>query len=83
MGEARRRVQQGLLPPRNQSKKNIGKEGSPRIVDWLPITEKQRNHFIEITIKGGWLGIGALVLIWMVVRIIGPAAGWWTPADVT
>ncbi len=82
MGEARRRVQQGVSPRSNHSKKKTTKDDSPRIIDWLPITQKQRNQFIDLTIKGGWVGIGALVLTWLVVRIIGPAAGWWIPADL-
>ena len=78
MGEARRRAQDGL-PPKN--KKNLGKYDSPRIVSWLPITEKQRTQFIDLSIRGGWIGIGILAVIWIVVRIIGPTAGWWVPAD--
>ncbi len=81
MGEARRRAQEGLGP--KIQKKKIGKNNSPRIIDWLPITEEQRNQFIDITIKGGWVGIGLLILVWIVVRILGPAAGWWVPADLT
>ncbi len=78
MGEARRRSVQGL-PPRNNK---ANKDDSPRIVSWLPITEKQKAQFYAITTRGAWVGIGALVLLWVVVRFIGPAAGWWTPADV-
>ena len=81
MGEARRRAQDGLPPKRNKSKKST-KDASPRIVSWLPITDKQRNQFINVTIRGGWIGIGILVLLWIVVRVIGPAAGWWVPADL-
>ena len=40
MGEARRRESQGL-PPR-QSK--VKKEDSPRVVSWLPITQKQKER---------------------------------------
>jgi Protein of unknown function (DUF2839) len=25
-----------------------------------------------------WFGIGGLALLWITVRLIGPAAGWWT-----
>ena len=80
MGEARRRAQEGL-PPKKNKKRTMG-DSSPRIVSWLPITDNQRNQFIALTIRGGWVGIGALALIWIVVRIIGPSAGWWTPADL-
>ena len=52
-----------------------------RIVPWFPITKKQNQEFIRLSINAGWIGIGGLVLLWLVVRIIGPAAGWWTPAD--
>ena len=81
MGEARRRAQEGYSPRKIKTKKKISKNDSPRIVDWLPITEKQRIKFYDFTTKAGWVGIGTLVLIWRVVRIIGPAAGWWVPAD--
>ncbi len=81
MGEARRRAQDGLLPKHNKNKKSP-EDFSPRIVSWLPITDKQRNQFINVTIRGGWIGIGVLALIWILVRVIGPAAGWWVPADL-
>ncbi|KGG13586.1 MULTISPECIES: DUF2839 domain-containing protein [Prochlorococcus] len=77
MGEARRRTAQGL-PPRPKKKNN----DSQKIFSWLPVTDKQRNQFIDLTIRGGWVGIGALVLVWVIVRVIGPAFGWWIPADL-
>ncbi len=80
MGEARRRADQGL-PPRQPKSKNSSKDDSPRIVSWLPITEKQKNQFYEITTRGAWVGIGIVVVVWIVVRFIGPSAGWWIPAD--
>ena len=43
MGEARRRSEQGLKP---RSKKNSRNE-SPRIVSWFPVTQAQRDQFIE------------------------------------
>ena len=79
MGEARRRIDQGL-PPRN--KRSTKNKDSKRIVSWLPITDDQRNQFYSLTTRGGWFGIGLLVLIWLIVRIVGPAAGWWVPADL-
>ena len=82
MGEARRRAQEGLMPKKTKQDKKARQNNSPRIISWLPITEEQRSQFIDLTIKGGWIGIGALVLIWIVVRILGPAAGWWVPADL-
>ena len=57
-------------------------DDSPRIFEWLPVTQKQRDQFFDISIKAGWVGIGGLVVIWVVVRFIGPALGWWIPADV-
>ena len=78
MGEARRRASQGL-PPRQ---KGSIKDDSPRVVSWLPITQKQKDQFYAITIRGGWVGIGVVLLLWVVVRFVGPAAGWWIPADI-
>ncbi len=82
MGEARRRAQEGLTPRKKSSKKKRDIVDSPRVISWLPLTQKQRDQFFDITIKGGWIGIGLLVLIWIMVRFIGPAAGWWVPADL-
>jgi hypothetical protein len=50
-------------------------------VDWLPLTRNQADQFVTVTTKGAWIGIGALVLFWVTVRFIGPAAGWWTLSD--
>ena len=78
MGEARRRSEQGLKP---RSKKNPRTE-SPRIVSWFPVTQAQRDQFIQLSIRVGWVGIAALVILWIIVRFIGPAAGWCIPADI-
>ena len=78
MGEARRRSEQGLKPRR---KKNPRSE-SPRIVSWFPVTQAQRDQFIQLSIRAGWVGIAALVVLWIIVRFIGPAAGWRVPADI-
>ena len=78
MGEARRRADQGLPPRKNKAQT----DNSPRIVSWLPITVNQKNQFYKITSRGAWVGIGALVLLWVIVRFVGPAAGWWVPADL-
>lgn len=77
MGEARRRASQGL-PPRQQ--KDDPKEAE-RFIAWLPLTRNQASQFVSITTRGAWIGIGALVVFWVVVRFVGPAAGWWTLAD--
>ena len=79
MGEAKRRKKLGLSP--KKIKKNFNSDTSPKIVEWLPITTQQKDNFIKMSIKGGWIGIALLVLLWVVVRFIGPALGWWTPAD--
>ena len=78
MGEARRRSEKGLKP----RTKNKSMNDSPRIVSWFPVTEAQRDQFIQLSIRAGWVGIAALVILWIIVRFIGPAAGWWIPADI-
>ena len=79
MGEAKRRKNLGLSRREVTQKKDI--DNSPRIINWLPITEKQKNYFIKLSIRASWLGIAMLILLWITVRFIGPAAGWWIPAD--
>ena len=81
MGEARRRAAQGL-PPRQQ-KPNAGSvDTSPRVVPLLPLTRNQTQQFMAVTTRGAWIGIGAMVVLWVTVRFIGPAAGWWTLSDM-
>ena len=80
MGEARRRASQGL-PPRQSKDAVQSKDTSPRIVSWLPLTQQQTRAFVSTTTRGAWIGIGAMILFWLTVRFIGPAAGWWTLAD--
>ncbi|AFZ08491.1 hypothetical protein Osc7112_4167 [Oscillatoria nigro-viridis PCC 7112] len=67
MGEAKRR------------KESIGDEygKEERIVPWLPITKTQSEDFVKWTSRGSWIGISLLVAWWVVVRFVGPAAGWW------
>ena len=79
MGEAKRRKILGLSPKKNDIKDKVVQ--SPRIFDWLPVTINQKDSLIKLSIKAGWFGIGTLVIIWVIVRFIGPAAGWWIPAD--
>ncbi len=81
MGEARRRADQGL-PPRQSKESKRKSDDSPRVFSWLPITQNQRDRFYSLTSRGAWIGIGALLVFWIVVRFVGPAAGWWIPADV-
>ena len=73
MGEAKRRKTLGLPPREVAKKKEIN--DSPRIVNWLPFTENQKDYFIKLSIRASWIGIAFLVLLWIVVRFIGPAAG--------
>jgi len=79
MGEAKRRKSLGLSPKDRTPKKTI--DDSPRIINWLPFTENQKENFIKLSIRASWFGIAFLIFLWIVVRFIGPAAGWWTPAD--
>jgi len=48
------------------------------VVSWLPLTRQQARSFMTWTSRGAWAGIGLLVVLWLVVRFIGPALGWWT-----
>jgi Protein of unknown function (DUF2839) len=68
MGEAKRR------------KENTGEVygQEQRILAWLPLTSSQAQRFVQVTTKSAWVGIGGLALLWFTVRLIGPAAGWWT-----
>jgi Protein of unknown function (DUF2839) len=47
------------------------------ILSWLPITKTQSEDFVKWTTRGSWIGISLLVAWWVVVRFVGPAAGWW------
>ena len=79
MGEAKRKKDLGLSLKNANKKVDI--DNSPRLIEWIPITVNQKDQFIKLSIRAGWVGIVLLVLLWVVVRFIGPAAGWWTPAD--
>tara|TARA_B100000678_G_scaffold92358_1_gene77069 strand:+ start:556 stop:801 length:246 start_codon:yes stop_codon:yes gene_type:complete len=79
MGEAKRKKDLGLYS-RNVYKK-VDIDNSPRLIEWIPITINQKDQFIKLSIRAGWVGIVCLILLWIVVRFIGPAAGWWIPAD--
>jgi hypothetical protein len=78
MGEAKRRAIQGLPP---KTVKRAGADDSPRLAPWLPLTRRQADQFVSLSTRGAWIGIAALVVFWVTVRFIGPAAGWWTLAD--
>ena len=81
MGEAKRRAEQGLPPRPKPAKPKKSVDTSPRIAPWLPLTERQGEQFVQITTRGAWIGIAALVVFWLTVRFVGPAAGWWTLSD--
>lgn len=70
MGEAKRR------------KETIGdKYGQEaNILPWIPITKTQAQLFVTWTTRGAWVGIGTMVVIWVTIRFIGPAFGWWQVA---
>ena len=76
MGEARRRASLGL--PSRQPKSN---NKSPRAVNRIFPARWQSKQFMQITTWGAWIGISCLIVFWLVVRFVGPIAGWWTLAD--
>lgn len=80
MGEAKRRAEQGL-PARERKQTAAPKDSSPRLVSWLPFSQRQASRFVEVSTKGAWYGIAGLAIFWVTVRFIGPAAGWWSLAD--
>lgn len=81
MGEAKRRSIQGL-PPRGPKRTEAdGAAKADRISPWLPLSRRQADQFVSVTTRAAWIGITALVIFWVTVRFIGPAAGWWTLAD--
>jgi len=78
MGEARRRAEQGLPPRQSKTKQE---SSWSKLFSWLPKADSPREQFYSITKRGAWIGIGLLAVLWIVVRFVGPAAGWWIPAD--
>lgn len=89
MGEAKRREAAGLPPRQNRKSSSTTKKkkapvdprSAERFLPWLPLNRGQADQFMALTTRGAWIGIAALVLFWVTVRFIGPAAGWWTLAD--
>ncbi|MGD1856714.1 MAG: DUF2839 domain-containing protein [Leptolyngbyaceae cyanobacterium] len=71
MGEAKRR----------QTKLGDDYGQADRILPWLPITKKQSEAFVAWSTRGAWAGIVLMIILWLTVRFIGPALGWWTLAD--
>jgi Protein of unknown function (DUF2839) len=48
-----------------------------KILSWLPITKTQADQFYKITTRGAWVGMGVLAAVWVTIRFVGPAFGWW------
>lgn len=67
MGEAKRR--KAALGDK------YGQEST--ILPWLPITKTQAEQFVKWTTRGAWIGIISMVALWLTVRFVGPAFGWW------
>ncbi|CDN15838.1 MAG: DUF2839 domain-containing protein [Richelia sp.] len=67
MGEAKRR--------KTALGKKYGQES--RILPWVPITKTQADAFMKWTTTGAWTGIVLMVVLWLTIRFIGPAFGWW------
>ncbi|MEM7650230.1 MAG: DUF2839 domain-containing protein [Cyanobacteria bacterium P01_A01_bin.70] len=67
MGEAKRR--------KEQLGDDYGKD--ERILPWIPLTKGQSEKFVAWTTQGAWIGIFAMVALWLTVRFIGPGFGWW------
>ncbi len=68
MGEAKRR--------KNTLGEEYGRD-TTKILPWVPITKTQASQFVSITTRGAWIGIGMMVVVWVTIRFIGPAFGWW------
>jgi len=67
MGESKRR--QSALGDKYGQEENI--------LPWLPITKSQASQAYKLTTRGAWIGIGVLAGVWLVIRFVGPAFGWW------
>jgi hypothetical protein len=48
-----------------------------QVFPWLPLSKNQADQVVQWTTKGAWIGIGLLVVYWIVVRFVGPSFGWW------
>ena len=71
MGEAKRR--------KAALGEKYGQES--RILPWVPITKTQADLFMKVTTRASWFGIGLMVVLWLTIRFIGPAFGWWQIVD--
>lgn len=68
MGEAKRR--KAVLGDK------YGQE--ERFLPWLPLSKSQAEQAYKLTTTGAWIGIGVMIALWLTIRLIGPAFGWWT-----
>lgn len=59
-----------------------GNPDSERIFEWLPLTRGRARWLNEVTTRGAWIGIGALVVYWIIVRFVGPILGLWSIAPL-
>lgn len=73
MGESKRR--------QDQLGESYGNPDKDYLIKGLPLTKKQSEQFIAVTTQGAWYGIFALVVVWIIIRFIGPSLGWWTLMD--
>ena len=67
MGESKRR--------KEKLGEDYGKQET--ILPWVPITKEQSGKFVKWTTQGAWIGIFAMIALWVTVRFIGPGFGWW------
>jgi Protein of unknown function (DUF2839) len=68
MGEAKRRKEQ------------LGeKYGKPdeSFLSKLSVGNLKPEQFVRWSTRGAWIGIGAIVVLWVVIRFVGPGFGWW------
>ncbi|MEO1134104.1 MAG: DUF2839 domain-containing protein [Cyanobacteria bacterium J06639_1] len=70
MGDAKRR--------KSKMGESYGNPDGDRIVEWLPLTHGQARRANEVTTRGAWIGIGVLVVYWVVIRFVGPVFGLWS-----
>jgi hypothetical protein len=49
-----------------------------RFISWLPLSKSQAEQAYNLTTRGAWVGIACLALVWITVRFVGPAFGWWS-----
>jgi Protein of unknown function (DUF2839) len=68
MGEAKRRKEQ-LGEKYGQPEKSL--------LSGLSIGKVQPEQFVKWSTRGAWIGIGVMVVGWIVIRFVGPGFGWW------